>query len=397
MRLAIFMSHPIQYQVSLLRLISNSKKVNLKVYFYWDFGFKQSYDPEFDSVVKWDLPLLSGYKNQLLRNFSLKKGTHFFGCINPGVIPSILLKKHDVVMIFGWAIFSNWLVILAAKLSKTPILLFAESPMSHETVKLDFKNKVRRIILKKLFKLINGFLYIGKENRDFYQSFNISKNKLFYAPYAVDNTRHLNSKNEIESNGISDKLIGIKRPNSVVILFVGKLIEKKRPMDLLKAFEKLKNEKLIKDISLWYVGDGDQRTQLQNYVNNYKINDVKFWGFQNQTELPHFYSLGDIFVLPSGYGETWGLVVNEAMCYGKPIIVSNLVGCGKDLVTKNNGFIVPFADDKKMSDAIKILTLNDQLRNSFGKESLNIIQNYSQEICAENIIFAASSILKNNG
>jgi len=391
-RLAIFMSHPIQYQVSLLKNISMANGIDLEVYFYWDFGYKDTYDHEFDSNIKWDLPLLDGYKNRFLKNFSINKGTHFFGCINPSVIFTVLFKRHDVVMLFGWALFSNWLVFLSALLSRTPILLFAESPLSHELVKTGIFNKFRQKLLKGLFSLIDGFIYIGEENKAFYESYNIPKSKLYFAPYAVDNTRHLKSKNEIEISGIRSDISIEKVPNSVVILFVGKLIEKKRPMDLLKSFKRLQDDSSNHKTLLWFVGDGEQRKELKEYVEEHQIGNVKFWGFQNQTELPHLYALGDIFVLPSGYGETWGLVVNEAMCYAKPIVVSDLVGCGRDLVTPNNGFIVPYSDSKKMANAIQLLVENDQLRLDFGKESERIIKNFSQEICAEKIVIAVSSI-----
>ena len=390
------MSHPIQYQVSLLKLISMIDEINLEVYFYWDFGCKDSYDSEFGTTVKWDLPLLEGYKNRFLTNFSIKKGTHFFGCINPGLILPILLKKHDVVMIFGWALFSNWLVIFASKISKTPILLFAESPLSHELVKSGIFNKFRQKLLKNLFNLVSGFIYIGQENKDFYKSYNIPNSKLYFAPYAVDNTRHIKAKNEIRISGMRDDFLEEKVSNSVVILFVGKLIEKKRPMDLLKSFKKLQDKNISKNLLLWFVGDGGQRTEIQDYIEKHQIDGVKLWGFQNQTELPYLYTLGDIFVLPSGYGETWGLVVNEAMCYAKPIIVSNLVGCGSDLVTKNNGFVVPYSDTDKMAYSLKILIENDELRKNFGQESEKIIKSYSQEICAEKIALASFSIFSQN-
>jgi len=390
------MSHPIQYQVSLLKLISMIDEINLEVYFYWDFGCKDSYDSEFGTTVKWDLPLLEGYKNRFLTNFSIKKGTHFFGCINPGVILPILLKKHDVVMIFGWALFSNWLVIFASKISKTPILLFAESPLSHELDKSGIFNKFRQKLLKNLFNLVSGFIYIGQENKEFYKSYNIPDSKLYFAPYAVDNTRHIKAKNEIKISGMRDDFSEEKVSNSVVILFVGKLIEKKRPMDLLKSFKKLQDKNISKSLLLWFVGDGGQRIEIQDYIEKHQIDGVKLWGFQNQTELPYLYTLGDIFVLPSGYGETWGLVVNEAMCYAKPIIVSNLVGCGSDLVTKNNGFVVPYSDTDKMADSLKILIENDELRKNFGQESEKIIKSYSQEICAKKIALASISIFSQN-
>ncbi len=383
-RLGIFMSHPIQYQISLLRNISKHQEINLLVNYYWDFGINESYDPEFDSKIKWDLPLLEGYKSRFIKNFAKEKSTSFFGCINPGVVLPILRKEFDVVLVFGWALFSNWLVVLAAFLSRTPILLCAESPLLHEVTKKGLFGKIRRIILKSMFSTVSGFLYIGQENRLFFESFGISPKKLFFAPYAVDNTRHVkHPKDRPDSDAAA---------HPVRILFVGKLIEKKRPMDLLQAFHKLQMELGESMAELWFVGSGIQQIDLEAYVIEHEVRAVTFWGFQNQTELPRFYAEADICVLPSGYGETWGLVVNEAMCHGKAVIVSDLVGCGRDLVTEHNGFRFPYKDVSRLAESLKTLVSDGPLRKRFGQESFKIIQGYSQEISAENIAKAAIKV-----
>jgi glycosyltransferase involved in cell wall biosynthesis len=388
-RLAIFMSHPIQYQISLLRNIAKNEGIDLLVSYYWDFGINESYDPEFGSKIKWDLPLLDGYKSRFITNYAKHKSTSFFGCINPGVVPPILRKEFDVVLIFGWALFSNWLVVLAAFFSRTPILLCAESPLSHEVPKKGFFGKIRRGALKTLFSMTSGFLYIGQENRLFYESFGISPKKLFFAPYAVDNTRHVGTRKEtpIERSAVAP----------VKILFVGKLIEKKRPMDLLQAFHRLQGTLGESMAALWFVGSGNQQADLENYVSEHQVKAVTFWGFQNQTELPRFYASADIFVLPSGYGETWGLVVNEAMCHGKPVIVSDLVGCGRDLVTGNNGFRFPYKDVPQLAEALGKLVSDSALRSRFGQESFRIIQGYSQEVSAGNITNAAKKVAQGIG
>jgi glycosyltransferase involved in cell wall biosynthesis len=385
-RLGIFMSHPIQYQIGLLRNISKHEGIDLLVNFYWDFGINESYDPEFDSKIKWDLPLLDGYKSRFIKNYAKKKSTSFFGCNNPGVVLPIFRKEFDVVLIFGWALFSNWLVVLAAVLSRTRIMLCAESPLSHEVPKKGLFGKVRRAILKSLFSTVSGFLYIGKENRLFYENFGVSPKKLFFAPYAVDNTRHVETRKEtpIERNTAAP----------VKILFVGKLIEKKRPMDLLQAFHRLQKEAGEPIAELWFVGSGNQQADLEAYIAEHGVKAVTFWGFQNQTELPRFYADADVFVLPSGYGETWGLVVNEAMCHGKPVIVSDLVGCGSDLVTGNNGFRFPYKDVPRLAEALGQLVSDRALRSRFGRESFRIIQGYSQEVSASNIANAAIKVAR---
>jgi glycosyltransferase involved in cell wall biosynthesis len=211
---------------------------------------------------------------------------------------------------------------------------------------------------------------------------------MFFAPYAVDNTRHFETIKKTLNAGITT--------TSVKILFVGKLIEKKRPMDLLKAYHLLQTEFGESTTELWFVGSGVQQPYLEAYISENKIRGVTFWGFQNQTKLPSIYAESDIFVLPSGYAETWGLVVNEAMCYAKPVVVSDLVGCGKDLVTTSNGFRFPYKDVSRLTEVLGKLIFDRDLRIRFGQESFRIIQGFSQEISAGNIAKVAIKIAEGN-
>jgi len=131
---------------------------------------------------------------------------------------------------------------------------------------------------------------------------------------------------------------------------------------------------------LLFVGDGALRSELENYIKEHNLKNVHFTGFKNQTELPKYYAMADIFVLPSGVGETWGLVVNEAMCFSLPVIISDIVGCGKDLVkNEKNGYIFPVGDVKKIAEHLADLIKNPKRRKLFGEKSLNIIKNYNHD------------------
>jgi glycosyltransferase involved in cell wall biosynthesis len=378
--LGIFMSHPIQYQVSLLREISSQNLVDMEVNFYWDFGINESYDREFKSRIKWDIPLLNGYTYKFHKNYAWNKSTSFFGCTNPSVILPIFSKRYDVVLIYGWGLLSNWLVIFACLITGTKIMMSSESPVSHEKTKRGLKARLRKILLSRIFNRVNAFLYIGEENRRFYKYFDVPDSKLFFVPYAVDNRRHQDSRISQRSSTAE---------NRIVILFVGKLFVKKRPFDLLNAYElalKKVKKKSSLDLELWFVGDGEQREALESFCKFHSLSGVKFFGFKNQTELPQFYQSADIFVLPSGYGETWGLVVNEAMCHGLPILVSDRVGCGLDLVTSKNGFIFKYGDSSDLAEKIVTLVLDEELRVKFGEQSIKVVAEYSQEIAASNIV-----------
>jgi len=380
-KLAVFMSHPIQYQVPLLKKMAQSQKMDVHTYFFWNFGVEESYDVEFKVKIKWDIPILEGYKHTFLKNYSPKPSSSFWGQINPGAIREIFTQKYDAVLIFGWALFSNWLVVIAALLTRTPIILQAESPLNQELLKQGWKQKIKKIILKQFFRAISYFAYIGQENKKFFKSYGISEDKLFFTPYAVNNEKYFKdyaankkTKAELREKHSID-------PNRPVLLFVGKLFEKKRPWTLLKAYHQLVSENgLAPAPSLVFVGDGEFKNDMIKYKNEHQLDHVHFVGFKNQLELPEFYLLSDLFVLPSGVGETWGLVVNEAMCFGLPVVVSHVVGCSYDLVRNSeNGYIFELDQISDLKEKLyNILSAADDVKK-FGIKSQEIVKNYSHE------------------
>lgn len=395
-KIAFLTSHPIQYQAPLFKKISSDLEIDLKVYFCWNFGIgKEIFNSEFGKKIKWDIPLMEGYKYNFLKNLSLKPSSGFWGQINFGIIKELIKGKYDAILIFGWNSFTNWLAFLTAFISKIPVILRGENPLNQELLKPRWKIRIKKIILDWFFKHISAFLYIGEENKKFYQYYGVSENKLIFVPYAIDNARFMKSSKSLMANHQSlRKKIGIGE-NDNVILFVGKLIDKKRPMDLLKAYYQLitNNQKLITKTHLLFVGDGILRSELEVYVKENNLKNVHFAGFKNQTELPEYYAMADLFVLPSGEGETWGLVVNEAMCFGLPVIVSDRVGCGPDLVRQGeNGYIFLIGDISRLADYLKDILDNLKKRKLFGEKSLEIIKKYSYENDIKGIIKAIESI-----
>ena len=383
--MAVLNAHPVQYQAPLFKKISENPEIDLMVYFCWDFGVKEaSFDAQFGKKIKWDISVLEGYKYKFLKNYSLKPSSDFLGQINFGIIKEIYnLKKqnYNAVVVFGWNAFTNWLAFLTAFILGLPIFLRGESPLNQELLKPKWKIKIKKIILGTLFKFISVFLYIGEENKKFYRFYGVPEEKLFFTPYAVDNSRFIKAARDLKyKKKYLRKELGIDE-KSVVILFVGKLIEKKRPMDLLKAYELLsKNQNLKTKTCLLFVGDGALWPELENYAKENNLQDVHFVGFKNQTELPQYYAMADIFVLPSGVGETWGLVINEAMCFGLAIIVSDRIGCAKDLARNGeNGYIFPFSDAGKLSEYLGNLIEDNKKIKRFGEKSFEIIQNYSHQ------------------
>jgi glycosyltransferase involved in cell wall biosynthesis len=387
-KLAILSSHPIQYKVPLFRELSRHPQLDVVVYFCCDHGVRKRYDPEFGKEFSWDIPLLDGYSYKFLKNWSPNPRPSFWGQINPEILVELRRNKFDAAIVDGWMSVTNWLVFL----SRNPIFLKSENPLNQELIKPWWKVVIKKIVFKFLFQRIKTFLFIGKENKEFYQFYGVPEDKLFFTPYAVDNKRFIQSFEQLRTRKQElKKRLGIG-PEKVVILYVGKLINKKRPFDLLLAYERLEN----KNKALIYVGDGPMRDELESYIKENKLEGVYIAGFKNQSEVVNYYTVGDVLVLPSGLGETWGLVVNEAMCFKLPIIVSDLVGCARDLVRNGeNGYVFPGGDVDRLKECLEELVQNDEKRRNFGEKSFEIIQSYGYEKDVEGILQAIENNLKN--
>ncbi len=380
-KIAVFISHPIQYQVPLFKKLAAEPGIDLIVFFFWDYGVKETYDPQFGQKIKWDIPLLDGYRSEFLKNISSNQtSAHFLGEINPGLFSRIIKGNYDALIIFGWQTLSHWLAILTGFLVGTPVFIRGENPFNQELKKNFFKRIIKQIILRGLFKLVQGFFYIGEENKNFYLYYGVPKSKLYFIPYAVDNDRFITEAKRFKplKNKLKAKL-GIKEKQKV-ILFSGKLVSGKRPLDLILAYEKLIDGKLKKGIlnpALVFIGNGPIKNKLEEYVKKNKLKDVYFTGFKNQNEIAEFYAIGDVFVLPSG-GETWGLVVNEAMCFNLPVIISDAVSCGRDLIIQGkNGYIFPVGDIELLSNYLKEILSSQKICREMGKKSKEIIFKWS--------------------
>jgi len=390
-RLACLVSHPVQYYSPLFKKIAEHPYIDLTVFYCSDESIRGMRDPGFGRVIKWDIPLLEGYRHKFLKNQSPQK-TIFklpFGLINLGIVKEISRKKYDAILIYSRQYITHLLAFLTARIKNVPILYLEETSLNQEILKPGWKLFIKKIILGLLFSQVTGFFAIGKENRKFYRYHKINDKKIFSVPFSVDNERLIKNYDLLIKNKKRlKKKIGIP-DDKKVILFSGKLIRKKRPFDLLRAYERIK----MNDKALVFMGDGELRKSLEKYVSEKNIKNVYFAGFKNQTEMPQYYTIADIFVLPSSAGETWGLVVNEAMCFHLPVIISDLPGSGKDLVRDGeNGFIFRTGDIDSLSECLSKLIQNEDLRKSMGERSFEIIRKWDYEADIEGILSAFRSI-----
>ena len=261
--------------------------------------------------------------------------------------------------------------MLAAFAFKIPVLIRGESNLLPAVP--PWKSALKRIVLRNLFRRTSAFLAIGRYNSEFYRAYGVPKEKIYMVPYAVNNDFFSSQADKLANcKGKLKQELGIA-PELSVVLYSGKLVEKKRPSDLLKAFEYIsRTQKAV----LVYVGAGSLEPELKQYAEAKHL-PVFFAGFRNQTELPKWFAIADVFALPSGE-EPWGLVVNEAMCFRLPIVASDQVGATGDLVRGGvNGFVFRAGDARSLSEHLQALLSDPVLRAKFGQKSREIIEHWS--------------------
>ena len=372
-RLAIITTHPVQYNAPLFALLQKRQEIDIKVFYTWgESVLAQKYDPGFEKVVEWDIPLLEGYPYEFLENVAPDKGSHhFFGIDNPSIIEAIEKFKPDALLVYGWA-FKSHLKAMRYFKNKIPVLFRGDSTLL-DTAPF-FKTAARRLLLKWIYRHIDFALYTGKNNYDYFRKAGLKTQQLIFAPHAVDNDR-------FQSLTIEDKAYAdcLRRkfnilPGDLVFLFAGKMEPKKDPGILLQAFVE---SGFSKNVHLVMVGSG---VLLEGLQERYSVSpNIHFAGFQNQRQMPAVYQVADVFVLPSkGPGETWGLSVNEAMANGKAIIASDKCGCAADLVHPGkNGYIFKAGDLHELKEVLKKIVENRGHLETMKEASGKIINDYT--------------------
>ena len=352
-RLAVVLSHPTQYYSPWFRWIHAHSPIELRVFYLWDFGVVERHDPNFRASFKWEVDLLSGYEHEFVPNVSKRPGTeHFLGLSNPKLVGRLTSWAPTDLMLFGYKSASHMRAILWALRKGVPILFRGDSHLlGRGSPRLHV-----RLALRALYSRFSAFLYVGAANREYFKALGVPDEKLVFAPHSVDST--LFDRDNPTHHEAARKLrleLGIG-PATRVVLFAGKLIADKQPMELLEAFARLK----LADAVIVFVGEGPQKERLQEFASpgtgGAGLTSVRFLPFANQSEMPSRYLLADVFVLPSrGNYETWGLAVNEAMHMGVPCLVSDRVGCQQDLVIQGEtGWVFDSGDPQALERSLSL-------------------------------------------
>lgn len=380
LRIGVLISHPIQYWTPIFRELD--KLCDLSVYFAHRQTADQQARAGFGVPFEWDVDILSGYRSEFLTNISRNPSSdHFWGCNTPNIAARIADGRFDAFIVPGWALWSYWQAARACRRHNVPVLVRGDSQLVSQ------RQGIRRIVKEMIFphvlRRFDGFLYVGQRNHEYLLHYGVPEHRLFFSPHCVDNDAFRSGSEATDRS--SEPL---KQGEGHRVLFVGKLISRKRPMDLLRAAKLLRDRGT--DIGLTFAGSGELSEELADFARSAGLS-VDWRGFVNQSALPALYAQADVIVLPSSEAETWGLVVNEAMACGVPAVVSDMVGCVPDLIEPGvTGEVFPYGDVAALARAIEAVLRAD--RDEQRRLVASRIAAYSPAAAAQGVIKGAAAL-----
>ena len=301
--------------------------------------------------------------------------------VTPGIF-AFLFKQQDVFIKSIDDRFALPLVFLIAKLRRTPFILWAGIWQHPSTL----FHRISYAFTVFIYHHAQAIVVYGEHIKRYLVSLGVDEKKVFCAPHAVDNVFLSIAVTEDQKKDLRRQLgVGDKK----VVLFVGRLEECKGLNFLIDAMCAIKGS----GAALVVIGDGAWKGRYQQQAKDTGV-DVRFLDFVANAQLPHYYALARVFVLPSvttaDFKEPWGLVVNEAMNQGCPVIASDAVGAAAGGLVKDgtNGFIVPQRDSRALAKSLEILLTDGHLRATMSENARREVSRWTHEGMADG--FAAA-------
>jgi glycosyltransferase involved in cell wall biosynthesis len=378
-RLCVLTTHPIQYMAPWFRALADDPALELEVIFLRELNAAQQ-GVGFGQAFQWDVPLRQGYASRVL---GVAAGI--------GDVPGLLWRlvravrdiRPDAMLITGW----NEPGLMAAyplmKLLGVPVILRGESNA------LRPRAAVTKFLHRMLLGLVSAVVVIGKANRQFYLNNGVRPERLFGGAYFVESARMLAMAEANAGSRAGLRAVHGFADEDCVFAFVGKHVPFKRPMLLVEAAALARRRGL--PVSLLFAGSGELTEALKRRADELGV-PAHFTGFLNQTEMWKAYVPADAFVLPSTNGETWGLVTNEAMLFGLPVIVSDQVGCGPDLVVEGETGYVFHGEAEGLADAMEKLVKTRNRAPAMGAAGRKrVLEQYSMPVATAGLVEAIKS------
>ena len=366
-RLALLTEIIAPYRIPVFNALAARDDIDLQVIFLSENDPSLRQWPVYKKEIRFSYEVLPAWRRRVGKYKLL---------VNGGVGAALRRSSPHAVLCGGYNYLASWQAAWWAKSHKLPVLLWSESTVN------DHRRGRRGVEFMKIrfTRLCQGFVAAGKSSRDYLIWMGAPRDRVFIAPDAVDVEFYATLAHTARQR--APEIRARHALPSRYFLYAGRLVPEKGIFDLLAAYAKLE-EGERSQIGLVFAGDGVSRSQLAERAALIRPGCVRFCGFVHREELAELYALAEALVFPT-HSDPWGLVVNEAMACGLPIIASEVAGCVPDLVENaENGFVVPPGDVEELVRALRILLSNPAVAREMGASSALRIQAFTPEACAE--------------
>lgn len=355
------------YRIKLFEMLG--KKCDLTVCF----------ETKSDSIrnEKWYLQ-----ENQNFSAVKLKKWEKGSSKIHWDMLSILKQKRPDIILLYEYSTKTSFVVMIMAKLLRIPYLINCDGAFINDHW---LKSRLKRTMIKNADGLLAGsdsakeyFMHYGGREAKIY-SHNFTSvcedeilDKVVSVSYKSDLRREL---------GLPDKKIAVS---------VGNFVENKGFIELLGVWNKMEQE-----FYLLIIGSGEQKDKYLDIIQAKNIKNVRILDFMKYEELKKFYMASDLFVLNTK-GDVWGLVINESMSCGLPVITTDKCIAGIELVVNGqNGYLVHIGDEEELEEKIKLCFTNDKKLKTMSENSLKTIRGYTIENITESHIQTFINVLRN--
>jgi glycosyltransferase involved in cell wall biosynthesis len=305
--------------------------------------------------------------------------------VNCGLARQLDKIRPDILICGGYNYLASWQAARWCRRHAVPLVLWSESTSYDQRRQYP----VVEFLKKHFLRNCQAFVVAGRSASDYLSSLGVSSEAIVTAPDAVDNDFYIQRAHEARIEA-ADYRARFDLPERF-FLYSGRLTKSKGVFDALDAYASLTPD-LRSEVGMVFVGNGDAQADLQKRAKRISPGRIHFAGFVHREDLPAFYALAEMLIFPT-HSDPWGLVVNEAMACGLPVITTSVAGCTADLVENGcNGLVVEAGAVDQLASAMTLLTRNREIRNRFAANSRNKIGSHSPEACAEGLVAAVELI-----
>jgi len=356
LKLVIVTNIPAPYRLPIYERLNNKYKNDFLVI----------YCSQKESNRKWNLGDFKFNHLFLKENVKAKKDGFNFVHNNPDVFHELKKYNPDIIITTGFnpTHLYSWIY---AKLFRKKHICMTDGWIYSESSLFSIHKIIRKII----FKSSSAFIGASKNSLDLYRSYNIVEEELFQSHLCIDNNKFRNQFN------FNDR--------EYDLMFSGQFTDRKLPLFFADVAYEV--SKVVKKLKILILGDGPLKKEFFAKLDSLGL-DYHYAGFVTQAELPQLYASSKLFLFPTKV-DAWGVVVNESMASGTPVITTPYAGVVNDLlIDKENGLILPI-DSILWSEEIKKVLSNEQLWNVFSKNSIKTVQEFNFDTAAKGIIDAS--------